>query len=81
MEEISLYSVDSSSDELQSPFRGGVHNCKYITSDKFLATVPDSLYVALKEKEITYDIPIDAPLYATLSLYEPDNTDIENKEG
>ena len=79
MDEISLYSVDADSEALQSPYRGGVHNCQYITSESQLADVPDSLYAAVAKKEITYDVPIDAPLYASLVLYAPDSTD--TKEG
>ena len=79
MDEISLYSVDANSEVLQSPYRGGVHNCQYITSESQLADVPDSLYAAVAKKEITYDVPIDAPLYASLVLYTPDSTD--TKEG
>lgn len=79
MDEISLYSVDADSEVLQSPYRGGVHNCQYITSESQLADVPDSLYAAVAKKEITYDVPIDAPLYASLVLYAPDSTD--TKEG
>lgn len=77
MDEISLYSVDPNSEVLQSPYRGGVHNCQYITSESQLADVPDSLYAAVAKKEITYDVPIDAPLYASLVLYAPDSTDTE----
>lgn len=79
MDEISLYSVDANSEVLQSPYRGGVHNCQYITSESQLADVPASLYAAVAKKEITYDVPIDAPLYASLILYAPDSTD--TKEG
>ena len=79
MDEISLYSVDADSEVLQSPYRGGVHNCQYITSESQLADVPASLYAAVAKKEITYDVPIDAPLYASLILYAPDSTD--TKEG
>ena len=79
MDEISLYSVDADSEVLQSQYRGGVHNCQYITSESQLADVPDSLYAAVAKKEITYDVPIDAPLYASLILYAPDSTD--TKEG
>ena len=79
MDEISLYSVDPNSEVLQSPYRGGVHNCQYITSESQLADVPDSLYAAVAKKEITYDVPIDEPLYASLVLYAPDSTD--TKEG
>ena len=79
MDEISLYSVDTNSEVLQSPYRGGVHNCQYITSESQLADVPESLYAAVAKKEITYDVPIDAPLYASLILYAPDSTD--TKEG
>ena len=79
MDEISLYSVDANSEVLQSPYRGGVHNCQYIISESQLADVPDSLYAAVAKKEITYDVPIDAPLYASLVLYAPDSTD--TKEG
>ena len=79
MDEISLYSVDPNSEVLQSLYRGGVHNCQYITSESQLADVPDSLYAAVAKKEITYDVPIDAPLYASLVLYAPDSTD--TKEG
>ena len=79
MDEISLYSVDANSEVLQSPYRGGVHNCQSITSESQLADVPNSLYAAVAKKEITYDVPIDAPLYASLVLYAPDSTD--TKEG
>ena len=79
MDEISLYSVDADSEVLQSPYRGGVHNCQYITSESQLADVPASLYAAVAKKEITYDVPIDAPLYASLILCAPDSTD--TKEG
>ena len=79
MDEISLYSVDANSEVLQSPYRGGVHKCQYIPSESQLADVPDSLYAAVAKKEITYDVPIDAPLYASLVLYAPDSTD--TKEG
>lgn len=79
MDDISLYSVDANSEVLQSPYRGGVHNCQYITSESQLADVPASLYAAVAKKEITYDVPIDAPLYASLVLYAPDSTD--TKEG
>lgn len=81
MEEFDLLTTNLDSDDLQSPFRGGVHNCQYITSPDQVASVPDSLYVALAEKEVTYDIPIDAPLYASIFLYDPDETDIKHKEG
>ena len=79
MDEISLYSVDADSEVLQSPYRGGVHNCQDSTSESQLADVPASLYAAVAKKEITYDVPIDAPLYASLVLYAPDSTD--TKEG
>ena len=79
MEDIMLYSADVESEVMQSPYRGGVHNCQYITSESQLADVPDSLYAAVAKKEITYDVPIDAPLYASLVLYAPDSTD--TKEG
>ena len=80
MEEISLYSVDPGSEVLQSPYRGGVHNCQYVKSESQLADVPASLYAAVTKKEITYDVPIDAPLYASLVLYAPDSTDVKEGE-
>lgn len=79
MDDIMLYSADVESEVMQSPYRGGVHNCQYITSASQESSVPNSLYVAIAKKEITYDVPIDAPLYASLVLYTPDSTDI--KEG
>ena len=61
MDDIMLYSADVESEVMQSPYRGGVHNCQYITSASQESSVPNSLYIAIAKKEITYDVPIDAP--------------------
>ena len=66
-------------DSAMSPYRGGIHNVQ-ITTEENLETVNEHLYALVTESETTYDLPYDAPMYAKLFLYQPDETDIKESE-
>lgn len=60
-----------------STFQGGVHNVKLVNPGEEDSVHPD-LYVGVKEEEMTYYLPLDAPIYSKIFMYEPDEEDIAN---
>lgn len=69
----------SETDDISSPYRGGIHNVQ-MTTEENQDTVNPFLYQLLVEDEVTYDLPYDAPMYAKIMLFEPDETDIEDSQ-
>lgn len=66
-------------DSISSPYRGGIHNVQ-MTTESEAESVSPYLYQLLVESETTYDLPYDAPMYAKIMLFEPDETDIEDSQ-
>lgn len=63
--------------EVNSTFQGGVHNVKLVNPGEEELVHPD-LYVGIKQEELTYYLPLDAPIYSKIFMYEPDDEDIAN---
>lgn len=61
--------------QVTKAFRGGVHNCQLVDTEREVAGVSDKLYVAIKGKQTTYDIPADEPMTATVYIYDADEED------
>ena len=68
---------DLENDAISSPYRGGIHNVQ-LTTVEDASSVSPYLYQLITEEEITYDLPYNAPMYAKILLFQPDETDIED---
>lgn len=56
-----------------SPFRGAIHNVK--TYAEGVAPADPKLYALLVEGSTTYELPVDAPIYASIVITDPDDSD------
>lgn len=74
--EYSLVNQAATSTQVTKAFRGGVHNCQLVNTEREVAGVNKKLYVGIKGKNTTYDIPADEPMTATVYIYDPDEDDI-----
>ena len=61
--------------EEESSFCGTIRNIQ-LTTESEVGNVHPCLYAAIQHEEITYDLPLDAPVYPKVFLCEPNETDI-----
>ena len=59
----------------ESSFCGCIHNVQ-LTTENDVWRVHPSLYVAVEQGKVTYDLPLDAPIYPKVFICNPDENDI-----
>lgn len=78
--EYQLVNQAATTTQVTKAFRGGIHNCQLVNTEREVAGVNNKLYAGIKGKQTTYDIPADEPMTATVYIYDPDEDDISGEE-